>query len=220
MEEHRMNAIIRSLAIAGAVAVAGGAGIAPDIAFAQAQSPADRDPTMRGAPMEPAPGMGGAATTPEQRGAPATSSEERRRPPLAAAPLPGANSFTEGQARGRLESAGMSDVTGLQKDEHGVWRGRASHNGTPTDVALDFRGNVVVGAGAAPGSLASTDRGEERNRATGAGTGAPEPATGGGRDSGAGTMPGSAPDPAMNRNRSPGSDGAATGTGREGGPAR
>jgi hypothetical protein len=181
-----MNPIIRSLAIAGAIAAAGG----PGAAWAQAQSPADRDPAMRGAPQEPAPGMPG-STTPEQRGAPAGSSEERRGPPLAAAPLPGANSFTEGQARGRLQSAGLADVTGLQKDEHGVWRGRAMQNGSPADVALDFRGNVVIGAGAAPGSLASTTRGEDRDRATGAGA-APEAAVGGGAASGPGTEGGPA----------------------------
>ena len=35
------------------------------------------------------------------------------------APLPGANSFTEGQAKSRLEANGYSDVSGLKKDENG-----------------------------------------------------------------------------------------------------
>lgn len=62
--------------------------------------------------------------------------------PLAA----GANSFTEGQARSRIEDAGYADVTGLQKDEQGVWRGRGTRNGAQTEVGLDFQGNVVTGA--------------------------------------------------------------------------
>ena len=37
------------------------------------------------------------------------------------APLPGANSFTEGQAKSRLEANGYSNVTALKKDEAGVW---------------------------------------------------------------------------------------------------
>ena len=37
----------------------------------------------------------------------------------------GANSFTEGQARSRLEGAGLSNVTDLTKDDQGIWRGKA-----------------------------------------------------------------------------------------------
>ncbi|TCH99375.1 hypothetical protein EJV46_01470 [Roseococcus sp. SYP-B2431] len=66
--------------------------------------------------------------------------------PVTAAPAAGANSFTEAQARGRLEAAGFTNVTELQKDDQGVWRGRASRNGTVTAVGVDFRGNVVEGA--------------------------------------------------------------------------
>jgi putative membrane protein len=42
-----------------------------------------------------------------------------------AAPVPGANSFTEGQAKSRIEGAGYSDVTALKKDANGVWTGSA-----------------------------------------------------------------------------------------------
>lgn len=66
---------------------------------------------------------------------------------------PGANSFTEGQVRGRIEDAGFKDVSGLRKDDNGIWRGRATRNGAPTEVGVDFRGNVVAGAAtAAPGT--------------------------------------------------------------------
>ena len=60
-----------------------------------------------------------------------------------AAPLEnGANSFTEEQAHQRLRDAGISDITGLAKDDAGVWRGRGSWQGKAVAVGLDFRGNI------------------------------------------------------------------------------
>ncbi len=44
------------------------------------------------------------------------------------APLPGANSFTEGQAKSRLEANGYSNVSALKKDENGIWKGSATHS--------------------------------------------------------------------------------------------
>lgn len=63
----------------------------------------------------------------------------------AGAPLPGANSFTEAQARSRIEQLGYTAVTGLAKDANGIWRGKASKGGQIQDVSLDFRGNIVIG---------------------------------------------------------------------------
>jgi hypothetical protein len=60
------------------------------------------------------------------------------------APAAGANSFTEGQARSRIEAAGYSNVSGLSKDKDGIWRGKASKGGRAVDVALDYQGNVVA----------------------------------------------------------------------------
>ncbi len=60
------------------------------------------------------------------------------------APVEGANSFTEGQARSRIESEGYSKVTNLTKDAKGVWRGRAVRNGKTVNVSLDFQGNVTA----------------------------------------------------------------------------
>lgn len=60
------------------------------------------------------------------------------------APATGANSFTEGQAKSRIEAAGFSNVSGLMKDKDGIWRGTASKGGTTSNVALDFQGNVVT----------------------------------------------------------------------------
>jgi putative membrane protein len=63
----------------------------------------------------------------------------------AVAPIAGANSFTEDQAKGRIEDAGFSEVTELKKDDQGVWRGQATRDGKKTPVALDYQGNVVAG---------------------------------------------------------------------------
>ena len=60
------------------------------------------------------------------------------------APVAGANSFTEGQAKSRIEFHGFSNVTDLKKDDSGVWRGRAMKDGKSVAVSLDFQGNVVA----------------------------------------------------------------------------
>lgn len=65
----------------------------------------------------------------------------------ATTPAPGANSFTEGQAKSRIEAAGFTNVSDLQKDDQGIWRGRAQRGGQQVSVALDFQGNVVPNAG-------------------------------------------------------------------------
>jgi len=62
-----------------------------------------------------------------------------------AAPVPGANSFTEGQAKSAIEKAGYADVSALKKDDKGIWRGTASKDGKATPVALDYQGNIVAG---------------------------------------------------------------------------
>src|SRR4029079_8310332 len=61
----------------------------------------------------------------------------------AGAPLKGANSFTEGQAKDRALSHGLTDVGTLKKADDGVWRGSAEQDGKPVEVAVDFKGNVV-----------------------------------------------------------------------------
>lgn len=70
---------------------------------------------------------------------PAVSGTNAKRP---AEPAKGANSFTEDQARSRIEAKGFSNVTGLKKDGDGIWRGKAMQNGASKDVALDYQGNV------------------------------------------------------------------------------
>ncbi|MGZ3339491.1 MAG: hypothetical protein ACXWLB_09055 [Reyranella sp.] len=61
----------------------------------------------------------------------------------AGAPLKGANSFTEGQAKDRAVANGATEVAELKKDDNGVWRGMAKQDGKSGQVAVDYKGNVV-----------------------------------------------------------------------------
>jgi hypothetical protein len=65
-------------------------------------------------------------------------------PPNPGAPVAGANSFTEGQAKSRIEEKGFKNVSDLKKDDAGVWRGKADQNGKTVTVSVDFQGNVVA----------------------------------------------------------------------------
>jgi hypothetical protein len=78
-------------------------------------------------------------TTTSPTSAPATKM------PDAGAPLAGSNSFTESQATARIVELGFTEVKGLSKDASGVWRGMAMKDGKSQNVALDFKGNIVVG---------------------------------------------------------------------------
>jgi hypothetical protein len=70
-------------------------------------------------------------------------------------PVKGANSFTQGEAKSRIEKMGFANVSDLKKDDHGVWRGKAMKNGQRVDVSLDYQGNVVEGSGStAPNNAA------------------------------------------------------------------
>ena len=59
------------------------------------------------------------------------------------APLKGANSFTENQAKDRIAAQGGTAVSALTKDNDGIWRGTATREGAQQDVAVDYKGNVV-----------------------------------------------------------------------------
>jgi hypothetical protein len=56
----------------------------------------------------------------------------------------GENSFTESQARSRLESAGFTHVGALVLDEQGIWRGTADKGAMTIDVGLDFKGRIAA----------------------------------------------------------------------------
>jgi len=93
-------------------------------AFGQNQVPSTQNPPAQSGPGNPA------INTPNRTNT--------------TAPVSGANSFTEGQAKSRLESNGYSNVSNLQKDSSGIWRGKAMKDGKSIDVSVDFQGNVIA----------------------------------------------------------------------------
>ncbi len=120
---------MRTLIVAQVLLLAGG------VAMAQTSQP----PTS--APTAPPPAMATPPVTATTPTAPARPMTTEAKP---AAPLPGSNSFTEAQARSRIERDGVSNVSGLKKDEHGIWRGQAMRGTASVKVALDYKGNVFV----------------------------------------------------------------------------
>ena len=48
-------------------------------------------------------------------------------------------SFTEGQAKSRLEANGYSNVGALKKDDNGIWKGTATHSGAQVVEAPAIR---------------------------------------------------------------------------------
>lgn len=81
---------------------------------------------------------------------PAVSSSETPRNPAVdtadtsqqGALTPGANSFTEGQAREAIEKQGYTDVGALSQNDQGVWSATASRDGAQTTVSVDYKGVV------------------------------------------------------------------------------
>lgn len=72
---------------------------------------------------------------------PAVATPEEQNP---TAPVEGANSFTENQAKERIEENGFTNVMELMKDDQGVWRAKATKDGAEQNVSLDYQGNVVA----------------------------------------------------------------------------
>ena len=64
----------------------------------------------------------------------------------AAAPAIGANSFTQDQAKERIEKAGYTGITELTKGEDGIWRAVATLGGQTQEVSVDYQGNVTGGS--------------------------------------------------------------------------
>lgn len=83
-------------------------------------------------------------TTPPANKSPDTPAVTTQSTPVPARPAAGANSFTMEQARSRIQDSGFTGVSALTKDANGVWRGKASKNGTTHDVSLDYQGNVIA----------------------------------------------------------------------------
>ena len=102
-----------------------------DAAASDSAAPASTAATDAGAPQADANAGGNAAIK--------TPHEENAGPPAA-----GANSFTEGQARGHIENSGYTNVTDLSKDSSGLWHAKAMKGGQSVAVSLDFKGNIVT----------------------------------------------------------------------------
>jgi len=84
-----------------------------------------------------------AATGPQNSAINGTNSSNRQ----VENPVKGHNSFTQGEAKSRIERRGFSNVSDLRKDDAGVWRGRAMKDGRQVEVSLDYQGNVIEGSG-------------------------------------------------------------------------
>ncbi len=135
-----MKAIIYGLA---GVALAAGA------ACAQTTNPPPRPGTAAVPPQPPAQVMPNAGTTTSDsmnNGKAAASGDSNQAVATttqsADTPAKGANSFTEGEARSRMQSKGYSNISGLSKNADGVWEGKADKDGRSTTVWLDYKGNV------------------------------------------------------------------------------
>lgn len=114
-------------------------------AFAQTAQTAPQTAPARTAPAQIAPAQIAPAPTGPARSdstAPAAVATSNN-PRTAAAPVAGANSYTESQARARLQEKGFGNVSDLKKDDKGVWRATAMKDGKSAPVSLDYQGNVV-----------------------------------------------------------------------------
>jgi len=83
-------------------------------------------------------------TAPANRNGPSNPAVKTTEGNNPGAPAAGANSFTEGQAKARIESRGYANVSGLAKDTNGFWRGTAMKDGKSVNITLDYQGNVTV----------------------------------------------------------------------------
>jgi hypothetical protein len=70
-------------------------------------------------------------------------STSEKAPAATTAPAVRRNLFTETQARAHLSHLGYTGVSGLTKDENGMWRGSATKDGKSMTVAVDVKGVVV-----------------------------------------------------------------------------
>jgi len=96
--------------------------LAPSVAFAQTSTP-DTGSTSKETP---------AVTTPGDKNPDA--------------PVQGENSFTEDQAKSRIEEAGFRGVMDLKLGEDGIWNASAMKGADKVQVQLDYQGNVTTKA--------------------------------------------------------------------------
>ncbi len=58
---------------------------------------------------------------------------------------PGLIPFPKDEARRRLEASGFRELTALELDEKGIWRGEATASGKRVRVAVDVQGEIITG---------------------------------------------------------------------------
>ncbi|MDP3404855.1 MAG: hypothetical protein Q8S03_09200 [Brevundimonas sp.] len=57
---------------------------------------------------------------------------------------PGANSFTEAQAREAIAKQGYTSIGTLTQDQSGIWSAPATMAGTQSTVSVDYKGVVTA----------------------------------------------------------------------------
>ncbi len=95
-------------------------------------------------PANPAPAVQSQKQVPPAANGPSNPAVRTEEGNIASAPVAGANSFTEGEAKSRIEARGFANVSELKKDDQGIWRGKAEKDQKAMDVSLDFQGNVTA----------------------------------------------------------------------------
>lgn len=77
-----------------------------------------------------------------------TPSEPVPGPTTAQGARTGANSFTEDQARRRMEEVGLREIRDLTLGNDGVWRASAATpQGRPVQVNMDYQGVITLAQG-------------------------------------------------------------------------
>jgi hypothetical protein len=121
-----------------ATAMAVGADIAA-ARLAPAAAPSGQDASRLDAPLGERPTAAGARANGDTKQSITTIDAN------ASTPARGANSFTESEARTRIESNGFQGVGILQQDSNGIRRGQAKLEGRQADPWPDDGGNVGIG---------------------------------------------------------------------------
>lgn len=57
---------------------------------------------------------------------------------------PGANSFAESQVRDLLGKQGYANISPLVNDKNGIWHGKATKDGKPVEVSVDYQGRIAT----------------------------------------------------------------------------
>lgn len=80
-----------------------------------------------------------AQTTPSSE-KPAVATPDTLNP---SAPVKGENSFTQDQAKSRMEEAGFTNVMGLTLDNEGIWHAAGEKDGGSVMIEMDYQGNIT-----------------------------------------------------------------------------